>query len=93
VENGHHLEMFQAAYNAGFFGPGRNPDITYLNPYFHEAMDQMFAYLADGTPFAPSQVIRTTPGPIGAEMFGPVQDAPGAADAITWAGNTLTIPD
>ena len=93
VQNGHHLEMFQFYYNLGIFGPGENPDIAYLNPYFHEAMDQMFAYLADGTPFAPSQVIRTTPGPIGAEMFGPVQDAPGAADAITWAGNTLTIPD
>jgi hypothetical protein len=56
-------------------------------------MDQMFAYLADGTPFAPSQVIRTSPGPIGKDMFGPVQDAPGEFDAITWADNTLTIPE
>ena len=93
VENGHHLEMFQFYYNLGAFGPGPNPDITYLNPYFHEAMDQMFTHLADGTPFAPSQVIRTTPGPIGEDMFGPIQDAPGAADAITWADNTLTIPE
>jgi len=91
VENGHHLEMFQLYYNLGFFGA--STDIAYLNPYFHEAMDQMFAYLADGTPFAPSQVIRTTPGPIGEDMFGPVQDAPGDADAITWANNTLTIPE
>ena len=42
---------------------------------------------------APSQVIRTTPGPISDDMFGPVQDAPGAEDAITWAENTLTIPE
>ena len=60
VENGHHLEMFQNFYNLGFFGA--STDIAYLNPYFHEAMDQVFAYLADGTPFAPSQVIRTVPG-------------------------------
>ncbi len=94
VENGHHLEMFQAFYYAGWFGTPTSPDnIAYLNPYFHEAMDQMFAYLADGTPFALSQVIRTTPGPIGADMFGPIQDAPGAADAITWADNILTVPE
>jgi hydroxybutyrate-dimer hydrolase len=103
VENGHHLEMFQHFYNIGIFGA--STEITYLNPYFHEAMDQMFDYLANGTAIAPSQVIRTVPGtpttdpdgnptgtPITADMFGPVQDEPGA-DAITWADNTLTIPE
>ena len=70
-----------------------DPDVAYLNPYFHESMDQMLAYLNHGTPIAPSQVIRTTPGPIGPAMFGPVQEAPGTADAITWAIDTLTIPD
>jgi len=90
VENGHHLEMFSSLYNSGVVGAG---GLTYLNPYFHEAMDQMFAYLANGTAMAPSQVIRTTPGPISDDMFGPVQDAPGAEDAITWAENTLTIPE
>jgi len=91
VEHGHHLEMFAAYYNLGYFGA--HSDLTYLNPYFHEAMDQMFAYLNDGTAFAPSQVVRTTPGPIGDDMFGPVQGDPGVADAITWEDNTLTIPE
>lgn len=93
VQNGHHLEMYAYYYNVlGLFGIAPN-NITYLNPYFHEAMDQMFAYLNDGVAFAPSQVIRTTPGPIGEDMFGPVQIAPGAGDAIIWAADTLTIPE
>mgnify|MGYP000468497297 FL=1 len=100
VENGHHLEMFGylLAPNLGFYNGDMKHRYGYIHPYFEQAMDEMFAHLADGSPLSPSQVIRTEPmletglEEITESMFGPIQSNPGA-DSILWEGNTLVIPD
>jgi hydroxybutyrate-dimer hydrolase len=66
-----------------------------------QALDIMYANLKNGTAIPPSQVVRTTarggsPGaapPITAANVPPVATTPSAANAITFSGNTLTIPE
>jgi hydroxybutyrate-dimer hydrolase len=61
----------------------------------------MYAHLTAGGPLPPPQVVRTvprggTPGaapPITAANVPPILANPGSANQITFADNTVTIPD
>lgn len=69
-------------------------------PYMNRALDAMWAHLTSGQALPPSQVVRTTPrgGTPGAAPAITASNvpawvaAPTAADAITFSGTTLSIP-
>jgi len=81
--------------------PGYDSMFVPLHYYFVKAMDAMWAHLTSNVPLPPAQVVRTvprggTPGaapPITTANVPPILAAPPAANQITFAGNTLTIPD
>ncbi|HET7096815.1 MAG TPA: 3-hydroxybutyrate oligomer hydrolase family protein [Casimicrobiaceae bacterium] len=97
VTNGQHFDAFID--NAAL--PGYDSNFIPLHYYFLQAMDRMWAYLIQGQPLPPSQLVRTTPrgGTAGAAPqittanVPPISSNPPAADTITFSGNTLTIPD
>lgn len=99
VEDGHHLEMLAFLLAPAGTTPQYKHRYAYNHPYFEKAVELMFDHLAKGTALPPSQVIRTTPmtesgeEQITATMFGPIQQSPGAGDAIVWEDNVLSIPD
>jgi len=72
-----------------------------LHYYFIQALDRMYAYLKQGTPLPPSQVVRTTPrgGPPGSAPalttanVPPISQTPADADQIKFSNDTVTIPD
>ena len=72
-----------------------------LHPYFNQAMDAMYAFLRQGTPLPPSQVVRTTPRggvPLAAPALTaanvpPFSAAPAAADQIGFSGTALAVPN
>ncbi len=72
-----------------------------LHVYFLHAMDAMYAHLRNGTALPPSQVVRATPRgglpglapAITAANVPPVSAAPAAADAIGFAGTSLSVPN
>jgi hypothetical protein len=72
-----------------------------MHVYGTEALNRMYARLTAGTPLPPSQVVRTIPRggapraapPISTANVPPFADLPLAGDAITFAGNTLGVPD
>ena len=80
--------------------PGYDSMLVPLHVYFIRAMDSMWANLTLNVPLPPSQLVRTiprggTPGKapaITAANVPPFSTAP-AADAITFSGNVVTIPD
>ncbi len=97
VTNAQHFDAFVGnALLAGY-----DTRLVPLHRYFIQAMDLMYANLKNGTAIPPSQVVRTvprggTPGAapaITAANVPPVSASPPAADTITFANNTLTIPD
>jgi len=58
----------------------------------------MYAYLKNGTPLPPSQVVRTTPRgnaatQISASNVPPIAPSPAAADTIAFSAGTLTVPE
>ena len=81
--------------------PGYDSMFVPLHFYFVKAMDAMWAHLTLNVPLPPAQVVRTvprggTPGqapPITTANVPPILAAPPVANQITFAGNTLTIPD
>jgi hydroxybutyrate-dimer hydrolase len=81
--------------------PGYDSRVVPLHVYFIRAMDAMYNHLKNGTPLPPSQVVRTTPRggtpgaapAISASNVPAIAATPVAGDAITFSGNTLTIPD
>jgi hydroxybutyrate-dimer hydrolase len=97
VTNAQHFDTFIA------FGAllGYDSRFVPLHVYFNRAMDAMWAHLRDGTPLPPSQVVRTTPrGSVSgvvpqleAGNVPPIEATPAAGDAITFHGNTLSVPD
>jgi hydroxybutyrate-dimer hydrolase len=97
VTNAQHFDAFID--NAAF--AGYDTMFVPLHYYFVKAMDAVYANLTSRTPLPPSQVVRTvprggTPGqapPITAANVPPISNAPSAANAITFSGNTLTIPN
>lgn len=71
-----------------------------LHPYFNRAMDAMWAHLTGASALPPSQVVRTTPRggtPGAAPALTAAQvpawsQAPAAADAISFNGSTIRVP-
>lgn len=97
VTNGQHFDAFID--NAA--APGYDTRAIPLHVYFNRAMDIVWNNLRSSTAIPPSQVVRTTPrgGTPGAAPaitpanVPPIAATPAAGDAITFASNTLTIPD
>ena len=96
VTNAQHFDAFIG--NAAL--PGYDTRFVPLHVYFNRAMDAMYDHLKSGKALPPSQVVRTnprggTPGAapaISAANVPAISAAPTAADAITFSGTTLTIP-
>ncbi|HJV54276.1 MAG TPA: D-(-)-3-hydroxybutyrate oligomer hydrolase [Noviherbaspirillum sp.] len=95
VENGNHFDAFIDAL------PGYDSRLIPLHYYMIQALDSMWAHLNSGAALPGSQVVRTTPrgGTAGsapaitAANVPPIAATPAAGNAITFADNTLTIPD
>jgi len=95
VTNGQHFDSFIQLL------AGYDTRAIPLHRYFIQAMDMMYANLKNGTQLPASQVVRTTPrgGTAGAapaitaSNVPPIATTPAAADAITFANNTVTIPN
>ncbi len=96
VTNAQHFDAFIG--NAAL--PGYDTRFIPLHVYFNRAMDAMYDNLKTGKALPPSQVVRTTPRggtpgaapAISAANVPAFSAAPTAADAITFSGTTLTIP-
>lgn len=81
--------------------PGYDSRFVPLHVYFNRAMDRMWQHLAERVPLPASQVVRTVPRggepgkapAITAANVPPIVNVPTAANAITFAGATLVIPD
>ena len=94
VTNAHHFDSFLSF-------PGYSDRLIPLHRYFIQAMDMMYANLKSGAALPASQVVRTIPrgmtgtavNPISAANVPPIKVAPAAGDQITFANNTVTIPD
>jgi len=98
VTNAQHFDSF---IGGGAFFAGYDSRLVPLHRYFIQAMDMMYASLKNGTALPASQVVRTTPrgGTAGqapaitAANVPPIAITPAPADAITFAGNSVTIPN
>ena len=98
VTNAQHFDAF---IGGGALFAGYDTRVVPLHRYFIQAMDMMYATLKSGAPLPGSQVVRTvprggTPGSapaITAANVPPIPATPAPADAITFAGNTVTIPN
>jgi hydroxybutyrate-dimer hydrolase len=98
VTNAQHFDSFIGG-SASF--AGYDTRVVPLHRYLIQAMDMMYANLKNGAALPGSQVVRTvprggTPGSapaITAANVPPIVTTPAAADAITFAGNTVTIPN
>ena len=91
VTNAQHFESFLPL-------PGYSTAFIPLHVYFIQAMNLMWNHLTTGAALPASQVVRTTPRPtaatpLSAAMIPPISASPAAADAITFDGNTLVVPD
>ena len=93
VANAHHFDSFNTL--SGF-------DTRYisLHVYFNRAMDAMWANLKNGTALPPSQVVRATArgGSAGAAPAVTAANLPAlsstpAANAISFAGTAVSVPD
>ncbi|HEX6708248.1 MAG TPA: 3-hydroxybutyrate oligomer hydrolase family protein [Albitalea sp.] len=101
-----YIEVTNAQHFDGFIGlptllPGYDTRFVPLHVYLNRALDAMYEHLRHGRPLPPSQVVHTVPrgGTPGAAPaitganVPPIALHPAAADAITFQGNTLTVPD
>jgi len=94
VENAQHFDTFLPF--SGF-----DTRFVPLHGYFIQAMNSMYAKLKSGTALPASQVVHTTarggtPGAapaLQAANVPPFVTAPAAADAITFSGTTVNIPN
>jgi hydroxybutyrate-dimer hydrolase len=97
VTNAQHFDAFID--NAAL--PGYDSMFVPLHYYFNQALDLVYAHLTSGGAMPPSQVVRTTPrgGTPGAAPaittanVPSITSNPAAGDLITFANNTVTIPD
>lgn len=99
-----YMEVTNAQHFDSFLGsallPGYDTRFIPMHVYFVRAMDAMYDNLKNGKALPPSQVVRTTPRggspgsapAIAATNLPAFSAAPTAADAITFSGSTLTIP-
>ena len=90
VENGQHFDAFLPF-------PEYAANFVPVHVYFNRALDAMYAHLTTGAPLPSSQVVRTTPrgsaaNPLTGANVPPISATPGA-NAITFDGTTLTIPN
>ena len=101
-----YIEVTNAQHFDGFIGlpavlPGYDTRYIPLHVYLNRALDAMYAHLRQGKPLPASQVVRTVPRggvpgaapAITAANVPPIVLHPSDADAITWRGRTLTVPD
>ena len=101
-----YIEVTNAQHFDSFVGTpsvfaGYDSRLIPLHVYFLRAMDAMYANLKSGTALPGSQVVRTVPrgGTAGsapqitAANVPAIAATPAAADAITFANNTVTIPN
>lgn len=95
VTNANHFDSFISAL------PGYDTTQIPLHYYLNQALDTMWAHLDSGAALPGSQVVRTTPrgGSAGAAPaitkanVPDIATAPAAGNAITFADNTLTVPE
>jgi hydroxybutyrate-dimer hydrolase len=101
-----YIEVANAQHFDSFIGTpavfaGYDTRLVPLHRYFLQAMDMMYANLKSGTPLPGSQVVRTVPRggtdgaapQITAANVPPIVATPAAADAITFANNTVSVPN
>jgi hydroxybutyrate-dimer hydrolase len=101
--NARYIEVTNANHFDAFLGsiPGYDTALVPLHYYLNQALDAMWAHLNNGTALPGSQVVRTTPrgGTAGAAPaittanVPPIAATPTAANAITFANNTLIVAD
>ncbi len=92
VTNAQHFDTFIA------FGALLGYDTRYvpLHPYFVRAMDAMWDHLRNGTALPASQVVHGVPRATGASLSAsnvPNWSTTPGAQAISFSGSTLSIPD
>jgi hydroxybutyrate-dimer hydrolase len=81
--------------------PGYDSRVVPLHLYFIRALDLMYNHLSNGAAIPASQVVRTTPRggapgsapAITAANVPAIAATPAPGDAITFSGNTVTVPD
>jgi len=101
-----YIEVTNAQHFDSFIGlptilPGYDSRYVPLHVYLNRALDAMYAHLKQGTALPASQVLRTVPrgGTDGAAPaitpanVPAIAATPAAADAISYSGGTVTIPD
>jgi hydroxybutyrate-dimer hydrolase len=106
VTNAQHFDAFIGLQASGTFPPtlllpGYDTRYIPLHVYFERSLDAVYAYLKNGTPLPPSQVVRTLPrgGTAGAapalsaSNVPAIASAPSAGDTITFTGSTIVVPD
>jgi hydroxybutyrate-dimer hydrolase len=103
ADNARYIEVTNANHFDAFIPilPGYDTTQIPLHYYLNQALDAMWAHLNDGAALPGSQVVRTSPrggspGSAPAITKANVPDiaaTPASGDAITFAGNTLTIPE
>jgi len=94
VDNAQHFETL-------LMTPGFSSLYAPLNAYAYRALALMRTTLRDGSPLPPSQRVRTSPpaptvdgmrAQLENDHLGPIQDAPGARDAIELSRSSLIMP-
>jgi hydroxybutyrate-dimer hydrolase len=106
VTNAQHFDAFIGLQSTDTFPPtlllpGYDTRYIPLHVYLQRSLDAVYAYLKDGAPLPPSQVVRTLPrgGTAGAapalaaSNVPPIASAPAAGDAIAFGGNAIVVPD
>ena len=101
-----YIEVTNAQHFDAFIGlpavlPGYDTRYVPLHVYLNRALDAVYANLHSGTPLPASQVLRTVPRggvagaapAITAANVPAIATVPAAADAISFSGTTVTIPD
>jgi hydroxybutyrate-dimer hydrolase len=98
-----YIEVTNAQHFDAFNGTVAGYDTRYvpIQRYFNQAMDAVFANVKSTTPLPASQVVRTTPrgGVAGAAPAITAANvpafvaAPATANAITFANNTVSVPE
>jgi hydroxybutyrate-dimer hydrolase len=94
VEHAQHFDAFITSF------AGYQQRLIPLHRYVINALDLMYAHLKSGAPLPASQVVRTTPRgvvtpvpAITASNVPPIAATPAAADSITFAAGTLSVPE
>jgi hydroxybutyrate-dimer hydrolase len=105
VTNAQHFDALiglqTAAFPPAMLLPGYDTHYVPLFLYQQRALDAVYAYLKSGTPLPPSQVVHTVPRggtsgtapALAASNVPAIASAPVAANAITYNGSTIVVPE